>query len=393
MEKFTSLAIKTKHFFSQRKPTSYPVILNPTQKNEKAIGRVLFSYLEAPLLWTENSKKFRGHSNAWESREIVRIFLDLGYQVDAINFMDRTFVPQKHYDVVFDIFENLGLWSNYFEKKTKKILHCTGSDPYFQNKAEMSRVESVNNRRNSQYHPKRLIENPELTYKSLDVADAVSLIGNKRTKETYPQRFWDKIELVTVTASQLKEIKTKDNYVSQNREFLWFFGGGAVHKGLDLVLEVFSRNKDLTLNIIGDIENEIDFLAIYKNELFRSNNIHFYGHLYPRDKKFIEIVKNVFCFIAPTCSEEISPAVATCLQIGLYPIISRESGITLPKGCGIYLETCSIAEIEQKVRLVYLMPNKELENQIKNIQFEAIEKYSRNSFHSIMKKFLTNIIE
>ena len=48
-------------------------------------GRVLFSYIPEPLLWKDNDRRFDGHSNKWESKEIARIFLDNEYIVDAIN--------------------------------------------------------------------------------------------------------------------------------------------------------------------------------------------------------------------------------------------------------------------------------------------------------------------
>ena len=82
-------------------PKPYPVTINTNSKTPR--GRVLFSYLENPLRWSEDHRGFGGHTNQWESREIVRIFTDLGYQVDAINWSDNEFVPQQSYEVCFDI--------------------------------------------------------------------------------------------------------------------------------------------------------------------------------------------------------------------------------------------------------------------------------------------------
>ena len=386
-------ARKIKNYIIPKKNNPYPVVVEPTGTIKEPIGSVLLSYLEYPLLWAENSTNFNGHSNAWESRTIARIFQELGYRVVAINYKDRDFVPHRYYDVVFDIFENLGRWSSSLDHSTKKFLHCTGSDPNYQNSSEIRRVNAVNARRNAAYSPKRLIAQPELTYKSMDVADAISLIGNEKTCATYPQKYWPKMKLVPVTASFLPYTKTVDELVPLKREFLWFFGKGAVHKGLDLVLEVFYRCKDLTLNVVGNLEQENDFMKMYKRELLHTNNIHYHGFLYPSSQEFQNILKNTFCFIAPSCSEAISTAAVTCLTIGLYPIVSRDTGVTLPDGFGTYLEACSIEEIEQEVRLVHGMSKQTLVEQIQIIQMDALTRYSRDTFRNMMKQYILKNIE
>ena len=62
--------------------------------NKKVNGRVLFSYLLEPALLSENNKKFSGHSNWWESKEIINIFNKLGYIVDVINYDNKEFYPE-----------------------------------------------------------------------------------------------------------------------------------------------------------------------------------------------------------------------------------------------------------------------------------------------------------
>jgi glycosyltransferase involved in cell wall biosynthesis len=369
---------------------SYPVVLNPSVKRGKPVGRVLFSYLEHALLLDENAPEMRGHSNLWESQAIAKIFQEMGFQVEAVSWSDRKFTPTKSYDVVFDIFSNLARWAPLYGSRTIKLLHCTGSDPYYQNAAETQRVASVNQRRNGDYKPKRILAEPEWTYRSLDVADACSLIGNEHTRSTYPEKYLPKMELVTVSASATgATIKKFDDFVPPAREFLWFFGGGAVHKGLDLLLEVFSRHPHLVLHVVGNVKAESDFFQMYENELTRTKTIHYHGALYPSSWEFQNILKNTFCFIAPTCSEGISPAVVTCLQLGLYPIVSRDTGIILPDNCGMYLETCTLEEIEGAVLNIYKAPETVLSPQIRKIQRTALQRYSREAFRDGMKNYIT----
>ena len=69
-------------------------------KNAK--GEVLLSYMKDSALLQDDDKRLMYHTNRWENREIARIFQDMGYNVDCIDF-NRRFVPCKKYDIMFDI--------------------------------------------------------------------------------------------------------------------------------------------------------------------------------------------------------------------------------------------------------------------------------------------------
>ena len=371
----------------------YPIILYPDVKNTDPIGTVLFSYLKDPLTWSDNSRGFLGHGNKRMIKAIAGIFLGMGYQVEAINYYDKSFIPMKHYDVVFDIFENLGRWSESMDTSTKKILHMTGSDPVYQNTAELRRVSAVNARKKGHYSPKRMISDPYGTYHSLDIADTCILIGSEHTLRTYPKKYWHKMKLITVTGSIIADKSKKiRSHIPTQRDFLWFFGGGAVHKGLDLVLEVFARHPEYQLHVIGNVAREKDFVDLYRKELFESQNIHYHGYMYVSSKEFKSLINSIFCFIAPSCSESISSAVVTCLQLGLFPIISYDTGVVLPTGCGLYIEELSVENVEKQVQTVMRMNDKDILKQIKLIQKDAIERYSQDRFTEQMKQYLNEIL-
>ena len=372
-------------------PKSYPVTLNPISKIPR--GRVLFSYLENPLRWSEDHRGFGGHTNQWESREIVRIFTDLGYQVDAINWNDKQFVPQKNYDVCFDISINLQRLAPFIDRCAIKILHRTTSDPFYQNRAELARVSALKIRRQAHYEPKRRISFPDLEHKSMQIADVCSLKGNVHTLRTYPQEFRPKIKLLQISGCSLPKNLTKvSDFVPRKREFLWFFGSGVVHKGLDLLLEVFSKHSEFTLNIVGKIDREPDFMSIYHHELTELPNIRMHGPMRTDSVRFQEIINDVFCFIAPSCSEGLSPAVVTCMQIGLYPLISRNTGVTLPPDSGRYLNQCTVPEIENAVTEINRMTASDLQSEITRSQSYTLRELSRARFREKMENFLLHAV-
>jgi glycosyltransferase involved in cell wall biosynthesis len=327
-----------------------------------------------------------GHSNNWESREITNILRGLGEEVVGIDWTDRETTPSGEFNLIFDIDENLARLAPHFPDG-RKLLHLTGSYAPFQNTAEEKRSESLFRRRGVRVKPRRIIPNLDKIEESIKVADACSLIGNEFTLSTYPEEYQPKISLVTVSASPAW-IKPPEGLIPEEKEFLWFFGGGALHKGLDLVLEVFANNPNLTLNVVGGVREEDDFFEAYKKELTELANIHLYGHLNPLGPEFKEIASKCFCFIAPSCSESISTAAATCLQVGLYPIVSRETGVDLLPGKGIFLRTCSIPEIEAALKKVYILPEDKLRGDIAALQQAALTRYSRENFSKSMREFM-----
>jgi glycosyltransferase involved in cell wall biosynthesis len=357
-------------------------------------GRVLLSYIPEPLLYKNDCSFFDGHSNKWESREIARIFTKLGYSVDAISCgYDKWLCPKEEYKIVFDIHANLQHLHSILPRKTKKILHLTGSYPKYQNNQELLRIKNLEFRRDIFCSPKRIVPYTELACRSIELADHCSLIGNEHTLKTYPKHLWDKITCVPVSASNCT-VKAYKDLVPKKREFLWFFGSGMVHKGLDLVLESFSKNRNLVLNVVGYADREPDFFNSFRKELLETENINYHGFLNPSSDKFKNILKNVFCFIAPSCSEGISPACITCLQGGLFPIISKNTGISLPnKNCGIYLEANSVEEISEKINLAYKMNSEDLQRRISQCQNKAIKEYSRENFSKKMHQFLDKICQ
>lgn len=362
----------------------YPITLYPESKFR---GRVLFSYLADPLLLKKTDARFLKHSNSWESVTIAKIFTELGFIVDAINYNDLSFYPTQNYDIVFDIGHNLQRLMPFVPKNSLKLLHITGSYPRYSVAAELARVNEFEIKKNSYYSPKRTFD-VELFDRSLKFADYCSLIGNDFVLNTFPKNYYDKITKVTVSASKLNYIKNINEYLPYQKEFIWFFGGGAVHKGLDLVIDFFIQNKNLKLNIVGNVESEKDFFNIYEQELLNSKNIKYHGFLNPSSQEFIDIIKRSFCFIAPSCSEGISPSVATLLQVGLYPIISKNTGIDLPKDSGIYLDNLSVQAIKDAILKVNNLSVQDIKLQIKSCQEMALKKYSQENFYNEIKKFI-----
>jgi glycosyltransferase involved in cell wall biosynthesis len=381
----TDLLRRTYRLLKERYPKRTLGIYSNGQA--KPQGRVLVSYLATPVPLKQGSRHSLGHSNFRECAEIVLIFNRLGYVVDLVAWDDATFIPLKEYDAVFDIHRNL---QRYAPVQARKIFHVTGSNPPFSNAAEMERIRNLEKRRGARLMPRRGVAPADLdTFEdNLALADTVTLIGNQVTAATFPESARQKLQLVPATGSFLPRMRAPEDF-HDCKEYLWFNGSGAVHKGLDLVLELFARHPELVLHVVGPYQKEQDFAREYRRELTDLPNIRSHGYLLPSSEKFLKIADRVTAFISPSCSEGISTSAITCMQYGMLPILSRNSGITLSDSMGVLLEECSPVALEDALLCVCRKSGGELKEMLRESQRYALETYSMAAFSSAMNGVLS----
>lgn len=359
-------------------------------------GRALLSFAITSAGMSPHHPVFQNHSGPWESSMIASYFLERGYIVDVIHFTNRSFVPRERYDVILTMMEDLYRLVAYASNPPESIikiwlLYLSALDQ--SNSSELARIEALEARRPGVlYFPKRQEMHERLQEKTLELADGCALAGNQTVLDTYPSRFRDKIYPVGISASPLARVKSEEEYAPLEREFVWYFGNGAVRKGLDIVLEAFAKHPDWVLHVIGTPHKEPDFMKIYRRELTQTPNIKLEGYLTPASARFAEIMQTSFCFIAPTCTEGTSTAVATMLQVGLYPLVSRESGVDLPDGCGRYFKELSVEEVERLATETLALPAERLCTEIKATQAYALDSFSREAFAKRMTTALDRII-
>ncbi|MEX3008467.1 glycosyltransferase [Hoeflea sp. TYP-13] len=355
--------------------------------NDEYDKYALLSYLNDGLHLDEGDAFFGGHTNKWECREIAHLLHQLGYNVDVIHYLNDTFIPARPYDVAIDIHANLHRLSPLLPKACRKVLHATGSYVPSLIEQEAERLAELRRRKGVNCRPRRS-SNGQTYSNSLRVSDYVSLIGNDVTLSTYPPEIQSKTTCLNATASVTQRLDRAT--LPNRREFLWLGGGGAVLKGLDLLLEVFANRPEIHLNIVGGGGGERDFAKAYRRELFELNNIEYHDFLDVSGPEFHSVAERSVAVIKPSASEGMSTAVTTAMTVGFYPIISRQTGIDLPDGTGIYLDDLSHAAIETAIGRVLSMSESDLIDDIKRVQDHAGSAYSRENFSKRYRQFLTD---
>lgn len=358
--------------------------------NRHPKGNVLISYMKDSALLKDDDVRLKYHTNRWENREIARIFYELGYNVDCIDF-NCSFYPRKKYDIMFALCGRFDEFKNCLNPAALKILYLTGSYGPYNNEREKERLEYLQQRKGIKLGLEREIEADEDG--RISAVDVCLLVGNEHTLKTYPKRFQNKINLINLTGSLLSKVKTPSEYYPKEKEFLWMGGAGPVHKGLDLLLDIFAKHPEWTLNVMSKINPKSQFFKLYKKELTQLPNIHFHGLVMPSSELFEKVVSRCFAYISPSCAEGTSTATITAMSVGLYPIISYDNGFTLPKGCGTYLDKCSLEEIETAIDELWHKDKSEVCEQISKVHQMTLKNFSRENFHQNMSKLLSEEIQ
>lgn len=364
--------IKRKIVLSYKHMTGNDVVsLFAPVKSDK---NVLLSYITRPFEIDQNSLEFLSHTNKWECLQIAQTWVDHGYNVDIIDYDNNLFKPKKKYSVFIDIHSNMERLSSQLGKDCKKILHITGAYWDFQNRAEKGRLSNLQKRNNFYLAPRSQVP----PSRGIEFADCATILGNKFTKGTF-SKFEKKLYEIPLSTTIEYPFFEKD-FSKINKNYLWFGSSGMVHKGLDLVLDVFRELPDYNLTVCGNVSKERDFEKAYYEELYCLPNIKTLGFIDVRSDIFLDVIKNTTALIFPSCSEGQSGCVVTCMHAGLIPVISYESGVSVSNESGIILKDNSIEEIFCSIRNLSQKPADELRTMAQNSWLYARTYHTRENF-------------
>jgi len=336
-----------------------------------ARGSVLFSYVIDPFL---NDSVSDDHTNYWESICIAQTFLDRNYTVDIISYNNYRYVPQKSYDIFIGARTNFNHIVRHLNANCTKVVHLDTCHWLSNNLAATQRLINLRDRRGVSISNPKMIEAGQ----AIEVADHATALGNQHTISTYG--FANKpIYRIPISSPTSYDETNRDFDQCRNR-FIWFGSKGFVHKGLDLVIEAFARMPDKHLSICGPIEEEPDFVAIYRHELYKLANIDLIGWVDVNSDKFRNILKNSLGLVYPSCAEGGGGCVLTCMHGGLIPIVTQESSVDINSDYGVLLNEASIDEIINAVSDLSDKPNNDLKKMSENARTFALKNHTRESF-------------
>ncbi len=358
-----------------------------SKEKRKIEKRALLSYITLPFRLSKNDPRNFQFSNIGIARSIVRALNELGYVVDVIEYTDTKFHPRREYDLFIGHGGyNFECIKKKLSPETLKIYLSTGIYWKEFNQREVERFKSLEQRRGVQLPLDRMITNSEESANC--AADAIICLGNKNAKKSYEQ-FPLVVNINNAVYSDDHYEHAVKDFTFERSNFLFLAGSGNVHKGLDLLLEIFSQI-DAHLWICQDIEPH--FYEIYQRELQNFHNIHLIGSIPMRSSQFYYLIDRCAFIIHPSCAEGQPGAVIECMHQGLIPIVSHESNIDTD-GYGITLKNCSLEELTEIIKdLSQRAPEwcEEMSYRTRNI---SAKEYSEATFLENMKNAIKFIID
>ena len=350
---------------------------------------VLISYITYPF----KNGIILGHTNYAEALEIAKVFNKLGYNVDIVDYDYESNLDYDKYSIIFGFGEPL---INSFYRRNHKILtiyYGTGMHVIHQNHATLKRIEEVYKKKG-----KLLLESGRIVDKAWSVqtslVDNIITLGNDEVVNSYQKYFSRKIYNIPVSYYKLfdhEEILRNKNFGDAKNHFLWFGSSGLIHKGLDLLLEVFKGFPNLDLHICGPIDNEPKFKAIYYEELYNTKNIHTYGYQNIQSKSFKDIISKCAFIIFPSCSEGEPSSVINVMVYGLIPIVTNAAGIRI-KDFDIEIKELTQESIKEAINKAINLNVDEIKKRSLKCANDTINDHSIEKYSYELKKALIDIL-
>jgi glycosyltransferase involved in cell wall biosynthesis len=349
-------------------------------------GNVLLSYIVEPFLLEAGEPIPNTHTHYWESVQIAKTYLDLGYSVDVISYRNTTFVPQKDYSFFIAARTNFQRIAQLLNQDCVKIVHLDTAHWLFNNYAAYKRCLALQQRKRTTLKSHKMVE-PNW---AIEYADHATILGNQFTISTYryAQKPMFRIPVPVCVVYPWPEDK---NFEACRNHFLWFGSRGLVHKGLDLVLDAFVEMPDYHLTVCGPIQEERDFEKAFYKELYQTSNIDTIGWIDIGSSEFMEITNNCIGLVYPSCSEGGGGSVITCMHAGLIPIVSYEASVDVSDDLGLTLRDCSIEGIKNAIQMVSHLPIEKLKKMAQETWKFARENHTREKFAEEYQKFAAQI--
>lgn len=345
----------------------------------------LLIYLVSPFIKKTVSLT---HQNRWQIKELVRIIGEFGYNVDVMNYHYNHRVKlTKKYDLIVDIHPGLNEnYQNNLAADCLKVAYITGSNPSFSNAAELDRIEALYSRTGVRVKPRRYASPFNKT--QLESLEAMFFIGNKYNLKTFAEFDLKKVFFIKNTGYQF--LRSTDFARKQPQKFLFLGGAGQVHKGLDLLLDVFVANRHLNLYVCSSFGSERDFFELYKETLLHSGNIFPVGFVDVGSKKFSQLCAICSFVVLPSCSEGIAGSVLAGMSAGLVPIVSRESGFEADEVH--YLDDLTVTGIADTLNFFAQKPMNWIQNEALRAMDIVKDRYSEKNFSESVRAAMTGLL-
>lgn len=361
-----------KDFFYFYRKIESNIVQNINYDSTNNQQRILICYLaNGYFINMENSL---GRTVLYEIFKIIKVFSELGYCIDIIDCNDIKpikLLSEKKYNLIFGFGESFYQITN-LQPEAISILYMTENHPDFSYREEKKRLEYFNTRHRKHNEVQRSGMFYKLYHLDKKYSQIITLGEIEPLKHQYRKPY--SIFPTGIINPQFN-YKIKNHQLSR-KNFLWLGSKGAIHKGLDLLIDVFKNRDDITLHICGLTKQDRKTLEIPKRK-----NIIEYGHIDIKSETFLKIIETCSYTILPSCSEGFATSITTGMLHGLIPIVMKNTGFNKLGENVIFLEDYKIDYINYKL------------NELANTSPEKLNIFSKKIFDFSRENFIISEFE
>ena len=342
-----------KEFFYYQRVEDSPVVLNLNNNCNPDQKRALLCYL--PYGYFRNPTDFEkiGRTIAFEIYKMVKVLSESGYRINIISANDiksLNLIRSDVYDLIF------GFGDTFYEMvrlqpNALSILYMTENHPDISIQAEMERINYYFKR----HRRSAPIERSGRFYKKehlLRKYDQVIALGEV---QPFKPQYANPYNIYPTGVINPDYVYEDRNHLETRKHFLWLGSSAVIHKGLDILTDVFGQRDDIYLHICGLNDNARKFLKIPERA-----NIFDYGFVQIKSESFLNIAKRCSYSILPSCSEGCATSITTSMLHGLIPVVIKDTGFNRLGEAAIFLDDYRIEYVSSKLTELATCEPKEL---------------------------------
>lgn len=361
-----------KYYFYLNRIKDSNIILNINYDNDKNQKRILICYLAKGYF--VNIQNNTGRTILHEIFKIIRVFSEIGYSIDLIDCNDSKLVPlikEKKYDLIFGFGEAFYQMTE-LQPAATSILYMTENPPTFSYREEKNRLDYYYLRHTK--HAK--IQRSGKFYKLYHLHKKYSYVITFGETELLKDQYMVPYHLFPTGIINSKYGFHSKNHQTGRKNFLWLGSTGAIHKGLDLLIDIFQNREDITLHICGLTHKDKSLLGLPKRK-----NIVEYGHIDIKSDIFLKIIETCSYTILPSCSEGCATSILTGMLHGLIPIVMKDAGFNQLKDNAIFLDDFKLDYLNYKI------------DELSNDLPENLDSFSKKTFDFARENFTISVFE
>lgn len=367
------------NFYYQR-IEDFPFVLNINLKPGLVQKKVLICYQTHCYFRALDSVQQK-RTQPYEILSIINVFTESNYVVDLLD-CNEIRIPEaildRNYDLIFGFGESHYRITN-LKPQAISVLYMTENTPEFSYREEQKRLDYYFERHGKRH---KIIRSGKF-YKKYHLEKTYTHVITMGEPEFLMDKYPSPYSIFPTGLINPEFKFGKKNHYESRKNFLWMGSLGAIHKGLDLLLDVFSERKDVTLHICGLSDMEKKML-----KLKPSKNIIDHGYVLVSSDKFIDLTNTCTFIILPSCSEGCSTSILTGMLHGLIPIVMKDSGFNRLSGHAVFLDTYRIDYLQSQITYLSDFDVEELSGFSKKVYDFACKNFTINAFSENMRNIL-----